>query len=348
VDRRKFLIPPPYSGQAGRGSWRKRVRLVSSSTRDVVARPAQPALSRPASFAPRTSRGKPARKVEEVPVPEPVATLLLDEARDVPYQFPRTEVSALSNDKFFAGVGPRERIVLPGGWSAVLKGAADDFRRGWQQLHRSLVGRSPVLNVATLLVGCLVLVGILASLTGVQSSLLSLASVQDKAQGAYKKLVAAQAALAESDFESSDQYFSDAEVLLKQAQEEMDQALLSSQELLTYLDVTGTVRSSTELLLAGQNLTQAGQHLSRGVRALMPTSSDGKPKSLLLGVTAATEEFTVADAKLSAVQDSLAQVSSPLLPDDVTPVGRNSWLFWKSNRYCRSRLAPRIVNQASP
>ncbi len=257
--------------------------------------------------------------------------------RDLPYEFAVDEDTKLSSngeDSLFVDHSKQEVIKLPRWrglnvmdpreWVKKIKGAGqhlaslpEGFKNGLK-----LSGPRPVLSLAVMLAGFVMLNFVVINLQGVGRGWQVLAKVQNMAEGAFQNLAAGGAAMAETDLDGSEMYFKDAETLLKDAQSEMNRALASSQWLLRYLDVTGTVKSGESLLKVGEDLTVAGQHIVRGVKPLFSSSvlkedGEGSKGTLVDNVGAARSEFELAAAALTAVEKNLAKVDSPLLPEEV-------------------------------
>jgi len=166
--------------------------------------------------------------------------------------------------------------------------------------------------VMVLLLGCLIAVGAVGALRQINARRIALVPVRERAELAMGGLLSAGAALAEGNFEGSEDGFASTQELLRQTQVEMNDALLSSQAILKYLDVTGTVRSGEELLEAGTFLTEAGQHMARGVGGLAAAEP-----SLVSVLQLAKAEFGLAEVALGQAGRSLDKVGGPLLPAEV-------------------------------
>ena len=224
--------------------------------------------------------------------------LVVSGERDAPYQFHE------------GGDRKVEKIVLPLGRLS-RRARMKSYTSFWKMLGLKRFG----FNVAVLLAGCLLLYSLFWNLQDVGQSLARLNPVRERANQALGRVLSASGALAETDFAGSEQGFADAEKLLTEAQLEMDRTLTSSRAILRYLDVTGTVRSGQELLVAGEELARAGQHVSRGLAPLL-NRSEGQ-MALVEVIGSAQEEFAQAVVALEQAQQALAHVDSPFLPQNV-------------------------------
>ena len=177
-------------------------------------------------------------------------------------------------------------------------------------------------NLAILLVGCLLTAGVVWNLQGAGQGWRVLGRVQEQAELALSRAGNAQAALAEANFAESEAAFADAEALLSTARGELDTALSTSRHVLQVVDVTGTVRSGEALLTGGEALTQAGQHISRGMAALLaaevlPGEAAPKGATLVDAIEATRGEFIQAQTLLESAEKDFSRVASPLLPESV-------------------------------
>src|SRR5688500_4678245 len=93
--------------------------------------------------------------------------------------------------------------------------------------------------------------------------------VTQRAQAAYGEVGAAQAALTRNDWRGSSEHFTAASALLESARAEFRQALSSSEQVVSYVDITGTVRSGDQLLSAAESVAEAGSLLSSGMEVLL-------------------------------------------------------------------------------
>jgi len=208
----------------------------------------------------------------------------------------------------------RGQIMRP---SKLTEGVVVQVGEVWKNI-RSLFGArrgAPVLvNVGVLLVGCLIVYGVVWNLNGVGRGMVVMDDVQEGATRGYQSLLRASVALAETDFATSEANFNDAAALINEARLEMQEAMAASQNVLRYVDLTGTVRSGQELLEAGERLSEAGLHIARGVDPLMTHVGDS---SFIEAIKVAHDEFMLADAALMDVEKSLRQVDSFVLPEEV-------------------------------
>jgi len=172
-------------------------------------------------------------------------------------------------------------------------------------------------------IGCLITLGVLAQLQGIGRTVAATGEITGRANQAYDHIVAAQAALAQTDVAASEQEFAQAETLLAQARNQLQEALASSRHVLRFIDVTGKVRSGEELLVAGEALTQAGQSISRGITPLLtvkivPGEAQTSP-TMVDALVVAFKEFSTANEQLAQAEQALQQVSLDSLPSDIAP-----------------------------
>ncbi len=179
-------------------------------------------------------------------------------------------------------------------------------------------------NLSILLIGCLLSSGIVWNLQGLGRGSRVLMGARGRAGEAMQELLTAQAALANSNFSQSETSFADAATLLSTTRQELDEALAVSRHVIEVLDVSGTVRSGDRLLSAGEALAQAGQHISRGLAALLSArvtleedAKDTSAPTLVDAIESSRGEFSAALDQLSQAEEAVVQVHSSLLPDDV-------------------------------
>ncbi|MFH1354128.1 MAG: DUF4012 domain-containing protein [bacterium] len=194
-----------------------------------------------------------------------------------------------------------ERIVLPRGRLR---------KKGWT----NPINRKLVFNMTVLLVGCLLVYGLFWNLQGLGRGLAQLGPIRDQIGVALGRVLSASGALAETDFVSSEQDFADAQVVLTEAQTEMERVMGYTGTVLRYLDVTGTVRAGQDLLTAGEALTRAGQHVSRGLEPLFKWS---EKSSLVEAIGQSQQELIQAVALLEEAEQALKNADSPFLPQDI-------------------------------
>lgn len=284
------------------------------------------------------------------------STSLLFGERDVPFEWPKDRTayftsprvrkvkrdlpparSALTQEaatqpSVGSGVTlPRRRLLMPISIGVIPKGFIWNApSRLVRALYRSASAvrntrqqKRPLLNLVLFLVGCGLIVGVVGQLQNLGAVFRISQSVVDRAEAAYQHLVAAQSALAQTDFSRSEQAFLDAESLLKEARGEFEGALASSHLISRYLDVTGTVHSGHELLAAGEALTRAGQHISRGLAPLLTADVPVSEQDLHDGPTVvdvlelSERELSSALLLLEEAHGALVEVDSPLLPQDI-------------------------------
>lgn len=173
------------------------------------------------------------------------------------------------------------------------------------------------------MIGCLVTLGVLAQLQGIGRTVAATGEITSRANEAYGHIVAAQAALAQTDVATSENEFAQAETLLALARNQLQEALASSRHILRFIDVTGKVRSGEELLAAGEALTKAGQSISRGITPLLtvkiaPGEVQTSP-TMVDALVSAFKEFSAANEQLAQAEQALQQVSIDALPPDIAP-----------------------------
>ncbi len=245
--------------------------------------------------------------------------------RDVPYVFSEKKEEQGDLKNVQEEVESSEKINLPNGFFLSLFNSFFGLKklmyvpvRYVRAAKFTLRGKRPVFNTALLLIGFLCLYGVVWGLQGVGQGLSALDSVKGRVESAYESTVFAQAALAEADFEESEESFKHAEILLQEAQKDMQAAMSSFHRVLRYVDVTGTVRSGEELLVAAEEMARAGQHISKGVAALLEGQlSMGDGGSLVDAIGLARQEFTLVLDDLDRASRALDKVGSPFLPDDI-------------------------------
>lgn len=202
---------------------------------------------------------------------------------------------------------PKRRLKLPFSINLIPKGLFGSTHR--QELVKKKIF-SLDRNIAILLIGCLVSSGVIWNLQGLGRGWGVLGKVEEQSAQALEKLGVAQAALASSDFVGSEAAFADANQQLAAAQAQLDGALSTSRTAVQLLDVTGTVRSGQALLQAAEELTRAGQHISR-------TLAGATAASPIQSIETAKQELTVAESLLGQAEENLKQVTSSLLPEEI-------------------------------
>lgn len=171
-------------------------------------------------------------------------------------------------------------------------------------------------NLALLLFGCSVVSGVIWSLQGAGRGTAALGEVRRHVQAAYAGLLLAGSAAAQSDFAGSSQNFSQARSSLEQAQNELNQALATSRHVLTYADVTGTLRSGEEILNLGQALSQAGELVSQAL-AMLTVSTSPLDHSFMTSLQRSEQPLTTASEALDRANAALGHIASPLLPAEI-------------------------------
>lgn len=152
----------------------------------------------------------------------------------------------------------------------------------------------------------------------------ALGRLAEQAEGAFGELTAAKSAFAESDFGISQQHLTNAAGLLERAQADFREAVVSNTHITQYLDITGTVRSGDQLLVAGHSIIEAGTALSSGLKLMVaaqvlpPEAGEVAPAvPLVTALEQARASFEEAHAALGDAERSLNRVAVVLLPDDI-------------------------------
>lgn len=177
-------------------------------------------------------------------------------------------------------------------------------------LHFNQVKNSAV-NAFFLLLGFAVISILIWSLQGAGRGTAVIASLEKRAVKAALNVTTAQTALAQADTTAGEKSFQAAFQELTMAQTEMDKALANSKNVLSILDVTGTVRAGQNMLDVGTALTQAGQHISR---AMAPFFQKEAHVTLTDAISASGPELVLAQEQLDAADAKLQGISGGLLP----------------------------------
>lgn len=320
---------PPYAGSFAR-------RLTSKSAPKVQRSRPAPVQSQKLSPSSRISQRPTVTSTTRKPVsmgmPRKVSVPPFTFERDVPYAIGAHHVPI--EQEYVEPVSevirepvieqPKRMFALPFSFSFWPTSLFSSKKKVHSRPISSEREPSRVKSLLFLLVGCLLAIGLMWNLQGVGRGVAVLGSVEGQAKAAYAKLLAAQAAFAATDFASGETELKDAGELLTSARSDLNQALSSTQYVLRALDVTGTVKSGDELLAAGEQLTDAGQFISRGAAAffdvnLLGTQEGGpvKPNTLIDALLYAQQEFEPAIISLKDAERSLDNVGSPLLPSSV-------------------------------
>ncbi|HSX24976.1 MAG TPA: DUF4012 domain-containing protein [Candidatus Andersenbacteria bacterium] len=141
----------------------------------------------------------------------------------------------------------------------------------------------------------------------------ALASIKIRVAQAVADMAQAGSALADTNG-SSKMAFASAGLEFASAQQEMDAALASNKHMLELLDVTGTVRSGSTMLTAGQYISSAGEHVASAVHFFTAVNPN---QSLTDAMQLAQPELSNAEQDLQQANEKLAGVSTLLLPKDV-------------------------------
>lgn len=139
----------------------------------------------------------------------------------------------------------------------------------------------------------------------------ALVTIQQHVSVAVSAMVHQGTALAEANTGASTPGFASAHQEFISAQQEMDAALASNKEILSLLDVTGTVKSGDTLLNVGARLSSAGDHVTK---AIAPFIKADQSTSLTDVMSSARPELAAAERDLNSVNDQLDSVSTTMLP----------------------------------
>lgn len=173
--------------------------------------------------------------------------------------------------------------------------------------------KSSISGAMFLAIGFIIISIMVWSLQGAGRGTSIIASLEKRAAKAIAYSTTAQAALAHTDTITGERSFQSAFHELSAMQTEMDQALASSKNVLSVLDVTGTVRAGQGMLDIGAALTQSGQHISR---AMKPFFEKGDRKTLTDAIIASRPELALAQAQLDIADEKIKHVSVALLPPE--------------------------------
>lgn len=335
----RIAMPPYMGGFSGKASSERTTYTPARSVRrkQKSSVPSQRS-ARPARPARRPQPQRAHRRAEE---PWQKAVLMGD--RDIPYQWDEGGRSEPTHEFFERGEEvsfdheepaysvetvsdegqkvhrPRRFLSIPISLN-ILPGVGRSRSRTTKKKFRSEKSYKAV-NAGILIVGCLLSAGLVWNLQGAGRGFRVLGSIQERSRAAYERVLSAQSALAETDFSASEAAFTDAQTQLASARAELDEALAASRYILRFADVTGTVRSGENLLAAGEAITRAGQHVSRGMEPLVGTSvlaeDEGGP-TVIDAIERARWELTQARDELANADEALSSVGSPLLPDDIS------------------------------
>ena len=264
------LNTPPYHGPGARGA-KKIIRPPLGRRRDVLPKDARVVIGE--------------RAVDGQALPISVYA----GERDIPYDFPHQDIKIPAED----GMGG---ILEPRRWSPSIF--------SWPRIWHKVQPQRLLLNLSLLGVGCLIVGGLTWQLDSISQSLFALHGVKGRVLAAYENVAAAQSALAEADFSKSEEEFVRAELILKEAQSELDAAVISSRTVAKY---------GENFLQAGEELVRAGTHISRGMELLL----GGSDRSLTAGLEQSRDEFKRAVTSLATAEELLASPATALLPSDI-------------------------------
>lgn len=141
----------------------------------------------------------------------------------------------------------------------------------------------------------------------------ALVTINVKVKNAISYMTQAGSALADTGSSSKDK-FASAGLEFATAQEHMNNALASNKKILEFLDVTGTVKSGSALLSAGENISSAGGHIASAVAFFKDQNPTG---SLTSAMQSAQIELIRAQEDLKLANTKLTGVSTVLLPKNV-------------------------------
>ncbi|MEX0650153.1 MAG: DUF4012 domain-containing protein [Candidatus Andersenbacteria bacterium] len=328
------IATPPYVGNA-------------SGQNVTASRPKAPVAkakhARPAKQLKRKNVRQSAARSIDTPKSRPIPVATIEQyghasasdwysERDVSYAFDGAPKTAEVATDLFVKVAdtptavqaPQSKFALPlmvSLWPFSRSGdKGQELKTPKKKVRKSGSG-GKLVNLGILLVGCAVVGGIVWNLQGLGRASAALSSIQSRSEQALEHVLSAQSALAETDVVASQTSFQQAQVLIGEAQAELDTALSAQGAILRILDVTGTVRSGQELLEVGSALTQAGQHVSEGLQPLLAAGSfvasgEGEQSSptIVDAITTTRQDFEQALVELERADAAVQKVNSPLLP----------------------------------
>ena len=222
--------------------------------------------------------------------------------RDVDYRFPATQINrSVFTKPTSQPIMPMYRSVKP--VRSRLQGARISIPR--------MSTRTPGLIV--LLVGFAFISFAIWNLQAAGRGTYALATIEMRVRRAIADMTQAGSALADTG-NASKIAFASAGLEFAAAEQEMDAALASNKKILEILDVTGTVRSGTTLLQAGQSVGSAGEHVANAVHYF---TAENTALSLTDAIRLARPELDSAAQDLQQAADSLMGVSTALLPKEL-------------------------------
>lgn len=241
------------------------------------------------------------------------------DVRDVPYQFTtkplRKNISDEAKQSFDDQTNETTgRILQPDSIVNSLLETTRSIKHNLRSVFHFKTTKQTVINASILLFGIIIAYGLIWNLNKISGGISVMDSVQAKAQNAYGELLMASAAMADVNFKGSENNFNEAAKQLREARSELNEAMSASQKILRYVDVTGTVKSGQELLNAGEQLSQAGLHISRGMEPLIDSFGD---KKFIDAIGYANNQFKQSNECLQKVEKSLADIDGTLLPKDI-------------------------------
>lgn len=251
-----------------------------------------------------------------------------DAVRDVPYQWQKTAleknlphdlqlVPTVQSQVEAAVKPPRRRFALPLHFSIFPLSLRPKRNKSGEVKKK--ISKSRLANVILLLIGCGVSACLIWVLQGAGRGFSVAGALESKAGQAIDHVLAASTALAETNFVTSQEEFATAEKLLQETRQELSAALASSQLVLEYVDVTGTVHASDTLLEIGELLTTAGQHVAAGMGPLLEANVlnvEAKDDATFAAALNNTfTEFSAANQALIRAEELLQSINTVLLPE---------------------------------
>ncbi len=176
------------------------------------------------------------------------------------------------------------------------------------------VSRYQVVGALFLLISCGVSAFLLWNLQGAGRGWAILATIETKAARAFDHVTRAQAALANTDTEESREQFAAASQELASARADLDAALSTSKNILRLLDLTGTVKSSQDILDVGALLADAGVYMSEAIEPFLAADLD---TSLTDAIIAARPKLGDAQGAIDEASEKLAGMNTSFMPEDI-------------------------------
>lgn len=174
--------------------------------------------------------------------------------------------------------------------------------------------RHAFVGVSFLSLSCAIAIFLLWNLQGAGRGTAVLALIESKAARAFEHVTRAQSALANTDTMQSQQQFAAASEELASARADLDEALSASKNVLRLLDVTGTVKSSQDVLDVGTLLADAGVYMSQAVE---PFLAAGLATSLTDAIISSRPKLAHAQDAIDQASEKLDGISTAFMPDNV-------------------------------